>query len=236
MKIRPRRTVAAAAVSFAVLALAGCGGSSDDEPASAPTGGTASDTTSSAAPEEGSETAVSGDASDLADMIRKTYTDGRSAHVTMDMGDQGSGEGDIVFDGDAAALDLTMSLGGTDAQMRLVDATMYMKQASLGEKWIKVSSADLGVAGSIDPSEALKNLEQYAGNATEVEDGHYQLTESGTTTDLYFGDDGYISKVVVAGTGAGDITMTYSDWGKDIEIKAPDAGDVTEMPGLPGAS
>ncbi|MFT4287582.1 hypothetical protein [Nocardioides sp.] len=235
MNFRPRRTIAAAVASLALLGLAGCGGS-DDESSTSATSETASDTATETATATPSETATESDAADtsgdsggLVDKLRKVLEEGKSAHVVMELGDQGSAEGDIVF-GDSPAMSLKMSVGGQEAELRLIDGTMYMKQAALGDKWLKVSSDDLGMTAGIDPAEALENLQEYAGEATEVDDGHYQFEQSGVTSDLYFDDDGFISKMSVTGTGAGDITMTYSDWGEDVDIEAPDAGDVMEMP------
>ncbi len=233
MNFRPRRALGAAAVSLAVLAMAGCGGS-DDEPTSSASVTAASDATTSAAPDDASDETTAGgdsDANGLAKVISKSFNEGKSAHVVMEMGDQGSAEGDVAFGDGKAAMDLTMSIGGQDAQMRLVDGTMYVKQAQMGDKWIKLDVAEMGGQLEVpDPSDLIKQFEGAEADATQIEDGHWQFNQDAGTADLWVGDDGYIEKIVSAVSGAGEITMTYSDWGKDVDIEAPSAADVMEMP------
>lgn len=232
MMIRTRYTFAAVTVA-AALALAGCGGGSDGDKASDPeTSPPAAATTDASASETPAEGASgSSGASGLADALSKSITEGKSAHVTMEMGTQGTGEGDMSFDSGKPAMQLTMKVAGQTTQMRLVDGVVYIGAPTQAGKFMKVDAAQASSLASLDPSKALDELEKVSGNAKDLGDGHWQLSQSGATTDVWVGDNGYLDKVSVSGTAAGAITMTYSDWGKKVDVKAPSAGDIVTMPG-----
>ncbi|WP_104106762.1 DUF6612 family protein [Nocardioides sp. 616] len=52
--------------------------------------------------------------------------------------------------------------------------------------------------------------------------------------DIWFDDEGRFTRTTMdMGDTAGTMTMTLSDWGKDVEIEAPPADQVTEMPEMP---
>jgi LppX_LprAFG lipoprotein len=52
--------------------------------------------------------------------------------------------------------------------------------------------------------------------------------------DIWFDDDGRFARTTMdMGETAGTMTMTMSDWGKDVDIEAPPADQVTDMPSMP---
>lgn len=54
--------------------------------------------------------------------------------------------------------------------------------------------------------------------------------------DIWFDDEGLFRRTAMdMGEKAGTMEMTLSDWGKDVEIKAPPADQVVEMPQMPSA-
>jgi hypothetical protein len=230
---RLRRGLIAGTATIAVLALGACGGSDDAEPAA---GGTSAAT--SAAPD--GEAVESG--GKLGDLVSKSLTEGKSAHVVMEMGSQGSGEGDILFDEANPGMRLTMTVAGQEMTMLMVDSVMYTTGAQFGGKWVKMDFGDVtsGLGGGLgtDPAQMLANIEEFNGSGEEVEDDHWRFSKDGTTTDMFFGDDGYLERIEVSGASAEPVTITYSDWGKDVDIEAPPAADVMDtgsIPGLPGS-
>jgi hypothetical protein len=225
---RPRSALAAAAVA-ALLALSGCGGGSDDDASSSAADPSA--TTSSPSAPSSSSAGTEGATKSLGDVIAKSVDEGKSAHVTIDMGGNGSGEGDVGFDGDASVMQLNLDMSGRKTEMRLVDGTVYMKVPGQSGKFLKM---DVGGAASklgVDPSEALTQLEKSGADAEDLGDGNWRISKDGATTDLYVGDDGYLERIEVKAASGGTVTMTYSDWGKKVEVKAPPASDVMRMPG-----
>ena len=226
--IRSPRKVITTVATASLLALTGCGGGSDDkagDAASTPSGAASSPSgTSSSSP--GTEAATKS----LADVIAKSVNEGRSAHVTLDMGTQGSGEGDVSFDGDSSVMQLNLDMSGRKTEMRLVDGTVYMAVPGQSDKFLKM---DVGGAASqlgVDPSQALEQLEKSGADAEDLGDGHWRISKDGSTTDLYVGDDGYLERIEVEASGR-SVTMTYSDWGKKVTVTAPPASDVMKMPG-----
>jgi hypothetical protein len=54
--------------------------------------------------------------------------------------------------------------------------------------------------------------------------------------DMYLDSEGRMSQFKMAMPKLMTMTMTYSGFGDNVDIQAPDPSDITEMPGLPGAS
>jgi len=54
--------------------------------------------------------------------------------------------------------------------------------------------------------------------------------------DVWFDDDGLLRKFSTDLGGAGTSEATFSDWGTDVDIEAPPASEVTEMPGFGGGA
>lgn len=216
-----RRTTAAGLAALAVFSLAACGKSHN--------AGSDHSSTSSASTGTGA-------AGPLAQKLEKVFTEGKSAHVTMDMGASGKGSGDIDFASSKPSLDLTISGGqaGT-AEVRLVDGVMYLKSSMAGDKWLKMDSSMAGSTG-FDPSTIFDQLKNIKGG-TDLGDGHWKVDEgNGITADIYFNGDGTLQKSVVTGAGSAPITVAYSDWGKKVEVQAPPKDQVMDMPNLSNPS
>lgn len=230
MRHRPVTGVLAAGAAVITFALAGCGG--EDEPTS--TSSSTPTAESSESPAEGaSETPAAEGEANVGDVIATAMEKGKTAHITMTMADQLDAEGDIDLSEGAPAMDLTMRMQGQQVRMLMVDGVVYMKMPQTGDKFMKIDAAQAGAMGTFDPSQMLEQLRQMKGGE-DLGDGHYRYSQDGATTDLYVGDDDLIERIVVD-AGTGKIEMTYSDWGKDVDIDAPAAKDVTEMPTAPPA-
>jgi hypothetical protein len=229
MKIRAGRMLAAVGAT-AVIALTGCGGGGDhagDTPSSS-----AAPSSASSAPSGESTGATDASGGSLAAVLARTVKEGSSAHLTLDLGRQGSGEGDMTFDDDAPALQLRVSFGSRTTEIRVVDGTLYVAVPGRDGKFLKMDLGQAGSALGIDPSRALEELQRKSGDFTEVGDGHWQARHDGVTTDLFVGDDGYPEKIQVEGVGSQTMTMTFSDWGEKVTVKAPAAADVVAGPSV----
>ncbi len=235
-----RRALAAAACSAALLTLAACGG--DDEPSgSSETSSEASDTASespSASPSEGSSEespAVDEETNaELSERIQSSIAEGKTAHVEMAIEAQEqsmTSEGDVDFTTDPMSMRLVMT-GSTPGEVEIlsVGGTVYIKAPDTGGKYMSLSADQAGSMLGFDPESMLSELEGVAGGE-KVDDDHYRYQMEAGTTDVYFEDD-RLSKLVTEGAGIGTVTMTYSDWGKDVEIVAPPAAEVQQMPGM----
>ncbi|GAB7007317.1 hypothetical protein JCM18899A_47920 [Nocardioides sp. AN3] len=237
MRARSCRMLAIAGVATAVLAVAACGGSDQKGNAGrastpsigASTGASTPSTSATAATTEAS-TQASGDASGLVDAMTRTLTEGKSAHITLDMGSQGSGEGDVVFAGKDSAMQLRLKTAGQTTQMRLVDTAIYVQVPGQQGKWMKMSAGQAGSALAMDPSRTLEQLKAAGGSAKDLGDGHWQVSQGAVTTDVYVGEDGYLDKVETSAGAGATMTMTYSDWGKRVSVEAPPRSDIVDMP------
>lgn len=222
----PRRSTAAGLAALAVLSLAACGNSHH-----ASSGRSSSSSSSSTGSASATPTV-----SALAQKLQKVFTDGKSAHVTMDLGKSGKGQGDIDFASSKPSLDLTIGGGQAgSAEVRLVDGVMYLKSSMAGNKWLKLDAAAAGSAG-FDPTKMFDQLKNVQGG-TDLGNGHWHVDEgNGISADLYFNPDGTLQKSVVSGAASGPIMVTYSDWGKQVTVQAPPKDQVMEMPNLANPS
>jgi hypothetical protein len=223
----PRHRLLAAGAAAAVLVLAGCGGGGDD---AEPTAATAATASSSASGSSGA-TVDAGATRSLADVLAKSMKEGRSAHVTIDMNGQGSGEGDVSFAGGSQAMQLKMEVAGQKTEVRMVDGGVYVAVPGQGGKFMKMELGQAGQMLGMDPSKALEELEKSGADAQDLGDGHWRLTKDGVTTDLYVGADGYLQKIVVTNGSTQAATMTFSDWGSKVTVERPPAADTIPMPG-----
>jgi hypothetical protein len=189
-----RRALAATAATAAVLALAGCGEDSGDTAAEKSAASTASpggdDPTPSEERDEAAGAAdgeaVSGD--EFADLLRTALDEATTAHVTINLGGMGSGEGDADYTQTPPELAMRMSMDalGGDVEVRMVDGTVYLKAASFGGTWISVDLDDpdspLGdLGGQLDPT---RQFEAFADAVTEATyDGPDEV--DGETLDHY---------------------------------------------------
>lgn len=80
---------------------------------------------------------------------------------------------------------------------------------------------------TVDPAQLAKDMDLPAGAAQQLPDG--------LTYDIWLDDENRLSKLhmdlPVAGTES-TVDVSASDWGKDVTIEAPPAGDIAEMPDL----
>jgi hypothetical protein len=76
-------------------------------------------------------------------------------------------------------------------------------------------------------SEAFRDLQDQLGAAGS---GAADKLPSALTYDLWTDDDGLLRQTEIALGDLGSVTMTMSDWGEPVDIEAPPADDVMEMP------
>lgn len=226
-----RSTTRALAAGAAVLALtlAGCGGDDEPEPASASASTDATQDATEGANEATApaETTGSGDTrvgNVLADALEK----GRTAHVTMTMGEKMRAEGDMDLSSDSPAMDITMTMSGQEARMIMVDDVLYVQMRTHGDKFIRLDAAQAGQMTGFDPSRMVDQLRALEGGE-DLGDGHYRYRQHGATVDAFVGDDGLIERMRLD-SGRGEVETTYTDWGKDVDVEAPPAEETMEMP------
>lgn len=272
--LRPRRSLAAAALAPLLLAgLAGCGDG----------GGSPSQAHDSSAAAPAAAGLQAGDRVDTADFV-KTISDGlaasTTAHMAMKMSSGAAGgmtaEGDLDYTSTppSVAMTMTMPTVSTDTlDLRMVDGIMYLSMGQLtsGKFW-KIDPSDpngpmaaLGMDKLMDQMNPAKALEAagdgirtvtYAGDEDELH--HYTVTvdtkkmlaamgsglpaqlgaqvPSDLTYDVWLDDQDRFSKMrmddLPTGSATGTLEITITDWGKNVDIKAPPAGEVTPMPDL----
>ena len=195
-----RRALAAAAATATLLALAGCGG--DDSDGGAADKPVASDSAGASASSEDADDSGSGEGSgeapaagteltgdQFADVLAGALDKATTAHVSMELGGQGTAEGDADYSADPPelAMKMTMAALGGDIEVRMVDGTIYLKSPTLsGEQWISIPLDDpnspLGSLGSqLDPT---KQFEVFgAAVSTATYDGPVDL--DGESLDHY---------------------------------------------------
>jgi hypothetical protein len=75
-----------------------------------------------------------------------------------------------------------------------------------------------------DPSAMLEDMELPEGTPP------LDLPET-QTIDVWFDGDGFFRRVVTDLGALGTTTLTYDDWGTDVDVEAPSADEITTMPG-----
>ena len=163
-----RRIAAAIAVPLLWGGLTACGGNDSGTPV------TAKDHTGQA-PAPGSDLKPADFTSSLTEGMAKFTT----AHFSMTLsagGQDMKASGDVDYQGGTdPSLEMTMTEpgGAGTMEMRLVDKVFYLKEAALGDKYVKLDLNDpnsplagLGsLTGSVDPRQAM---EQFAPALTKV--------------------------------------------------------------------
>ncbi|MEZ5321124.1 MAG: LppX_LprAFG lipoprotein [Microthrixaceae bacterium] len=161
-----------AAIALSTLALTACGNdktSSADKQGSTTVAGKAGAPTTAGTTER-----VTGEDVDKTEFMKrltdsvKHYT---TAHTTMSMSMSGQDitvNGEVDYRTTPASMAMTMksAVAGGDTEIILVDGMMYMKMASLGDKYMKLSVADgasaMGsmteITDSMDPVNAMKSM------------------------------------------------------------------------------
>jgi hypothetical protein len=154
-----RRALAASAATAALLTLAGCGGDDSADKAAEKPAASSSGTASEPATTESATTGEAMSGEEFAGLLRAALDKATTAHLTMNLGGLGTGEGDVDYATKPPNMAMVMtvqSLGG-DVEIRMVDGTFYMKSATFGDQWVSVSLDDpnspLGNLGSqLDPT------------------------------------------------------------------------------------
>ena len=229
MTLPVRRTLAAAAATATLLALAGCTGDdtgaekATDQPAAASSAtGDASqapsdDSEADAPAGEGEQ--VSGP--EFAGLLESALDQATTAHVAMDLGGTlGSGEGDADYTTTPPELAMTLSMPtlGGDVEVRLVDDAMYLKSPSFGDQWISLPLDDpdspLGALGG--QLDVKKQFETFAASVTSAtNDGAEDV--DGESLDHYTATvdtQKMIQDLPSAAVGQADLpdTMTQEWW------------------------
>lgn len=156
-----------------IVALTGCGAN------------TVTGTPNPAAGTSSGGTALFGTAQDLVRAATAQTAKSKSAKFSIESsvaGQQLNGQGQGHFDGDDTAMQLKMSIGPIDEELRYVDKALYIQlpeqyraQATSGKAWGKLSADDpaakaMGTnqAQQDDPSKILDQIQQ-AGTITKSE-------------------------------------------------------------------
>jgi hypothetical protein len=181
-----RRALAAAAATATLLAVAGCNGDdsdaqkASDEPAAESSGTTDASDDAATPDDEDGDDAEAGEGTELtgpefADLVKTALDNATTAHVTMELGGAGSGEGDADYTKNPPdmAMKLTMDALGGDVEVRLVAGTMYMKSPAFGEKWVSIPLDDpnspMGALGSqFDVKQQFELFAKAVTSATHV--------------------------------------------------------------------
>lgn len=226
---------------------------------------------------------------DLAKSLGEETAEASTAHMTLTgdvAGMSMTGEGDLRFGAEDAAISMNISTTEGDMSMVFMDGVLYMKlpqELEAGKPWIKIDSntnseiaAALGSANeqlskSVDPRKALQEFEK-AGEITDSEqtelDGkkvtHYTITVDAqklvdTQTDpeakaeaqkavdagmkefpveVWIDEDGLPARFAMemaAPDGSGStatvkMQVDYTKWGEPVDITAPPAEQIAELP------
>lgn len=131
-------------LAAAVLSLSACGAGDDARPSSA----RLSSEPSAAAAADGSSGAAELTRDNFVERLAEAQREAGSAHLSMTVdaaGAQAAMEGDVRIDDDLAksASQLTMDLGATSVDVRLVDQVMYLKMGEMtGGKYVRMDLSD----------------------------------------------------------------------------------------------
>lgn len=162
-----KRSLAAVAAA-ATIVLAGCG--SDTDTATNTSSSTSQSSTTSAP-----QTAKAGESVDFAAVATESAAavkDKKSAHMTMNLGSQGSVEADVDYASTPQSMKMTMDMSGQSMDMIYIDKVMYMggdmfAQLTGGKKWIKIDPNGTD-ALSKQMAPMLKQIETSMANPVEA--------------------------------------------------------------------
>lgn len=154
-----------------------------------------------------------------------------------------SGSGQLDRTTSPLSLQMNIEVNGSKGDVRLVDGAMYMATDEMGKgKYLKLdvsnpsgSAPDLS---ELDPSGSLRDgvgKKKFTYRGVETIDGVSARRFSAPDVDIWFDDRGFLRRVERDLGANGIVTGTYSNWGKPVEISAPPADRVQEMPSLPMA-
>lgn len=200
---------------------------------------------------------------EFARMLGDAIAEGGTAKLRMEMTGQNASTSTGVADfaAESPAVSLTTSvkaMGGQKSEVVMVDGVIYMQMGTgSGGKYAKMDLADLGAGADLtqfDPQAAFKQLAKTFSEVTYVGEGkvegeqlhHYRaVVDAGKAKkaaswrvqdyDAWFDAQGFLRKVVLD-LGDGTVsTMTYSDWGRKVDVAKPPADQVVELPSMPQA-
>lgn len=172
-----------------------------------------------------------------------------------------TGQMDFTTQPPATRLSLQDPSSGQKQELTLVDGALYVKIPGGKYYKTDLAESPLGggSTGALDPRALLDTFEQaiiaasYLG--TEDVDGedleHYRIVLDGAAMqeasggaelpdasvpaelsfDAYFGDDLLRRVLLDLGSQGGTVDVTYDDWGTDVDIVAPPASQVQQLPG-----
>lgn len=150
---------------------------------------------------------------------------------------------------------------GLQTEMIMVGGAVYMQMGVDGQ-YVKMNLDEMGDdIGRVDPGANLSSFSSGISELTYVgeekvgkEKAHHYLAKIDTAKlgndtpiaeagaekldyHVWLGDDDLVRKfsIDLGKDGLGAMEMTFSDWGMDVEIKAPAKAKVTEMPALPSS-
>ncbi|HEY0888683.1 MAG TPA: hypothetical protein VGE38_03610 [Nocardioides sp.] len=207
-----RTRLATAAVCL--LALAGCSDDADKEPA---------DTSASRSPSPAAQT--------LDGLLEKSLALG-GAHVEMALpATKGTGSGEVDFSSDAPEVDLTIKEPRQPrARLIVADGAMYAHQKNQNDDkftMLDEESFDLSVYG-LDPSEILEEVKTFK-DGKDLGGGHFRFAEDDRAVDFYLGPDQLLQRMSLTGW-LPRVEVTWTDWGKDVDIQAPPAARIMATP------
>ncbi len=259
---------------LAVLALGvtltACGGSGDsdsvDDPARASSSSsTSTDPSESTATDEASPIDDGGEVAtaDFVSRIQHGIENTKYAHIVFSMkaGAGGmEGQGDTDYTVTPANMKMTMTVGGQDMNLLLVDSVMYIESPQAPGKFLKYDLTDpsnpLGsqFTDQLDPAASMAKFAQAVSSVTSIGeedvDGqgadHYVMTidtsQLGTASpaagmpaelkaDVWLdGDDRMVKSSIELGQGT-TYDATLSDFDKPVDISAPSADKILTLPG-----
>ncbi len=155
------RTILSALALSGALVLGACGSTTAGSGASA----------GAAAPAASAKVGDTVDLVELATRSSAAVKDKGTAHMTMDLGSEGSMEADVDYGDTGPRMAMTMTTSGETLEMVYVDTVMYMGGASMaemagGRSWIKIDPAgDDMMSKMMGP--VLTQMESVMGNPAE---------------------------------------------------------------------
>ncbi|WP_110240111.1 hypothetical protein [Nocardioides gilvus] len=166
-----------------------------------------------------------------------------TADIDLDSSAQGgvSGSGSVDHTTTPLSLQLTIEANGSKGDVRLVDGAIYMSTPGMGGgKYLKLDVSEGAGTGlglpELDPSRELERglgKKKFTYRGVETIDGTPARRFSTADVDIWFDESGFLRRVKRDAGDKGVTTATYSNWGKEVDISAPPADQVQEMPSLP---
>lgn len=251
ISIRTRSVTTIAVAALVLGPLAGCG---DDKPSSSGTpeasAPSASASGSTAAASAGKDVPVDA----FLSRISSGMADQKSVHMSIGGSSALQLEADVRY-GTSPAIRLDTSLAGSKVSMMIVDGSLYIQQPGGRFKKIAKddktygdlldSFEDFGPRGSVEELKSGiskvvevgpqtidgEELTQYdvTVDTTKVAGSLQQLAAGGSeklvTMKFYLDGEGLLRQISVDGGGT-PVTMTFSDWGKPVDLKAPTGSEL----------